>query len=156
DLAAAQAKGARWIVVYMHSDLFSSEKSDASVAAVRTAFGKIMLAHGVNLVLSSEGNSYERTRAVKGNLAVPTVGPAATMDVTTATDGVVFVRAGAGGRTAFGQWVAASPPGWSAMRDNTHAVFLRVTSSDAKLLVTAYGLDPATGKQSVLDQVTIR
>jgi len=156
DLAAAKAKGARWIVVYMHSDLFSSEKSDASVAAVRTAFGNILTRNGVNVVLSSEGNSYERTRAVRGNLATPTLGPAATLDVTSATDGVVFVRAGAGGRTAFGSWLSATPPTWSALRDNTHAVFLRVASSDTKLIVTAYGIDPATGKQTVLDQVTMR
>lgn len=155
DLAAAKAAGARWIVVYMHSDLFSSEKSDASVATVRTALGNILVKYGVNAVLSGEGNSYERTRALRGNLATPTLGPAATMDVTTATDGVVFVRAGAGGRTAFGSWLSPMQPTWSAVRDNTHAVFLRVSVSDAKLIVTAYGLD-AKGKQSVLDSVTMR
>jgi hypothetical protein len=116
DLAAAKAAGARWIVVYMHADLFSSEKSDASVASVRTALGAILQKNGVNVVLSGEGNSYERTRALSGNLAIPRVGPGADMDVTTATDGVVFVRAGAGGRTAFGSWLAARSA-WSAVRD---------------------------------------
>lgn len=154
DLAAAKAAGARWIVVYMHSDLFSSEKSDASVATVRTALGNILVKNGVNAVLSSEGNSYERTRAVRGDLARPTLGPAADMDVT-ASDGVVFVRAGAGGRTAFGSWLSAAAPSWSAFRDNTHAAFLRVSVSDAKLVVTAYGLDEK-GKQFVLDDVTMR
>jgi hypothetical protein len=155
DLAAAKAAGARWIVVYMHSDLFSSEKSDASVASVRTALGNILLKNGVNVVLSGEGNSYERTRALSGNLANPKVGPGSDMDVTTATDGVVFVRAGAGGRTAFGSWLTAMQPLWSGVRDNTHAVFLRVAVSDTKLLVTAYGLDE-NGKQTVLDDVTMR
>ena len=65
----------------------------------------------MNLVLSGEGNSYERTRALRGNLATPTLGPVADMDVTTATDGVVFVRAGSGGRTAFGSWLSAAQPG---------------------------------------------
>ena len=59
----------------MHADLFSSEKSDASVATVRTALGNILLKNGVNLVLSGEGNSYERTRALRGNLAAPTARP---------------------------------------------------------------------------------
>jgi hypothetical protein len=122
---------------------------------VRTALGNILLKNGVNVVLSGEGNSYERTRAVRGNLAAPTLGPVATMDVTSSSDGVVFVRAGAGGRTAFGTWLSATAPTWSAVRDNTHAVFLRVSTSDAKLVVTAYGLE-ANGKQIVLDSVTMR
>ena len=63
------------------------------------------------------------------------------MDVTSATDGVVFVRSGAGGRTAFGSWLMAAQPTWSGVRDNTHAVFVRVSVSDTKLIVTAYGLD---------------
>jgi hypothetical protein len=155
DLAAAKSRGARWIVVYMHSDLFSSEKSEASVASVRTALGNILVKHGVNAVLSSEGNSYERTRAVRGNLARPTLGPTADLDVTSATDGVVFVRSGSGGRTVFGNWLTPTAPTWSALRDNTQAVYIRVSVSEPKLVITAYGID-ATGKQRTLDEVTMR
>jgi hypothetical protein len=153
DLKAAKAAGAQWIVVYMHADLFSSEKADASLSAVRGAIGPILLRNGVNLVLSGEGNSYERTRGLRGNLSQPIAGPI-TDDLTTADNGIVFVRSGAGGRTAFGSWLSPTQPNWSAVRDNTHAVFLRVTVKPTKLMVTAYGLDDA-GKMTTLDLVTI-
>jgi len=154
DLAAARAKGARWLVVYLYSDLFSSDKSDASVATVRTAFGALLTKYNVNLVLSGEGDSYERTKALHGaNLATPLVtqpGPF----VTTATDGVVFVRAGSGGRTAFDSWARAQPA-WSAFRDNTHAVYLQLQASEKQLSLVAFGLDE-TGKRTVIDSVLIR
>ncbi len=153
DLAAARTNGARWIVVYMHADLFSSDKSDASVQAVRTALGTILMRRGVNLVLSGEGDSYERTKALHGNtlLAGPVLDPT---KVTTATDGVVFVRAGSGGRTAFTPFMRPAPPAWSAFRDNTHATWVQVSVSDKQLQLTTYGLDE-TGRRSVLDSLKI-
>jgi len=153
DLTAARAHGARWIVVYMHSDLFSSDKTDASVQTVRTALGAILTKNGVNLVLSGEGDSYERTKPLRGNTLVP--GPVLVPDeVTTATDGVVFVRAGSGGRTAFTPWLRTAPPAWSAFRDNTHAAYVQVTVSPKQLLLTTYALDE-TGKRIVLDTLKI-
>lgn len=154
NLAAARAAGARWIVVYLHTDVFTSERNDPNQGPVRTAFGNILQKYGVNLVLSGEGNSYERTRALSGNLANPTIG-ALTNRVTTATDGVVFVRAGSGGRTAFGRWLSPSLPGWSAMRDNTRAVFLGIVAGDKNLVLTASGLD-ANGKRVSVDLLEIR
>ena len=154
DLAAARANGARWLVVYMHSDLFSSQKSEASVATVRQEFGAIMTRHGVNLVLSGEGDSYERSKAVKGNLATPSVTQPTEPFVTSATDGVVFVRAGSGGRTAFDTW-ARGEPNWSAFRDNTHAVYLQLSATDKQLSLLAYGLD-VNGKRTLVDEALIR
>jgi hypothetical protein len=155
NLAAARAAGARWLVVYLHADVFSSERNDPNAGPVRTALGAILQRHGVSLVLSGEGNSYERTHALSGNLANPTVATLAVEEVVTATDGVVFARAGSGGRTAFGSWASASPPRWSALRDNTRAVFLSVMASDKALVLKAFGLD-ANGKRSAVDQITIR
>jgi hypothetical protein len=153
DLAAARAKGARWIVVYMHSDLFSSDKTDASVQAVRTALGTILNRYGVNLVLSGEGNSYERTKGMRGNTLTASPMPVPNQ-VTTATDGVVFVRAGSGGRTVFTPWLRTAQPTWSAFRDNTHAIYVQVSVADNVLLVTAYGLDD-NGKRIVVDTLKI-
>ena len=154
DLAAARAAGARWIVVYMHTDLFSSERSDAVTAAVRQALGATLQRHRVNLVLSGEGNSYERSRALRGSLESPTPGPLGHRAVT-ATDGIVFVRAGSGGRTAFGSWLSATPPSWSAVRNNSRAAFLSVTVDRYAIGVAAYGLD-ARGLRTVIDSVEIR
>jgi hypothetical protein len=154
DLAAARAAGARWIVVYMHTDLFSSERSNAQSATARHAFGEIALRHRVNVVLSGDDDSYERSRALRGDLATPTAG-AITSRVSTARDGIVFVRAGSGGRTAFGSWLNATPPGWSAVRNNSRAVFLSVTVDGDYLGVVANALD-ASGKKYVIDSVGIR
>ncbi len=153
DLAAARAAGARWIVVYMHADLFSSERGNTANATVRTALGDLFQRYGVNLVLSGDGDSYERTKALRGNLANPTAGPLSD-EVTTATDGIVFVRAGSGGRTAFAEWLSTAPPAWSAVRDNDRAVFLRMTVDEKTLAVTAFGID-ALGKKTVVDRVAI-
>ena len=154
NLAAARAKGTRWIVVYLHTDVFTSERNDPNQGPVRTALGNILQRYGVSLVLSGEGDSYERTRALRGNLANPTIG-ALSDRVTTATDGVVFMRAGSGGRTAFGQWLSARAPTWSAFRDNTSAVFLSIVAGDRNLVITATGLD-ATGLRVAVDQLEIR
>jgi 3',5'-cyclic AMP phosphodiesterase CpdA len=153
DLAAARARGARWLVVYMHADLFSSEKTDASVSTVRNALGPILMKYGVSLVLSGEGDSYERTRPLhNSNLTPSSMVP---LDqVTTATDGVLFVRAGSGGRTSFQPWLRTGQPTWSAVRDNEHAIYLQLLVSDKQLEVTAYGLD-ASGKRTVIDDVKI-
>jgi hypothetical protein len=154
DLAAARARGVRWIVVYMHSDLLSSEKQDAPQQAVRVALGTMLTKYGVNLVLSGEGDSYERTKGLRGSGLLPGM-PATEGQIVTADEGVVFVRAGSGGRTAFAPWLRTSIPTWSAFRDNTYATYVQVTVSDKELALVTYGLDPK-GKKVVLDQLKIR
>ena len=153
DLAAARAAKARWIVVYMHTDLFSSQQSPTTTATARTALGTIFQRHGVNLVLSGEGDSYERTKALSGNLASPRVAPVAE-EVVTETDGIVFIRAGSGGRTDFGDWVAMNPPLWSAHRNNTLPIFLQMNAGANTLRVTAIALDEK-GKKVIVDTIEI-
>jgi hypothetical protein len=153
NLASARAAGTRWIVVYLHADVFTSERNDPNAGPVRTALGNVLQRYGVNVVLSGEGNSYERTRALSGNLANARVG--ALSDQVTATDGIVFVRAGSGGRTVFGSWLSANLPAWSAVRDNSRAVFLRISDTDTSLVVSAIGLD-VNGVRTLVDQVEVR
>jgi hypothetical protein len=154
DLAAAHAAGARWIVIYMHVDLFSSEKNDASVQTVRNAMAPMLMKYGVSLVLSGEGNSFERTRPLRGSSLAPSNMAPAIPQVTTSTDGVVFVRSGSGGHTDFKTWLRVAQPAWSSVRDNTHAIYLQLVISDKQLEVTAYGLDD-TGKRIVVDDVKL-
>jgi len=62
------------------------------------------------------GASLKLSKGATGLLAQPAPTLANTdpnADVMSATNGVVFVRSGAGGRTAFGKWISATPPGWS-------------------------------------------
>ncbi|HTO07700.1 MAG TPA: metallophosphoesterase family protein [Myxococcota bacterium] len=154
DLAAARAKGVRWIVIYMHADLFSSEKTDASVQTPRNAIAPMLMKYGVNLVLSGEGNSFERTRPLKGASLAPSTMLPDLQEVTTANDGVIFMRSGSGGHVAFKPWLRAAQPTWSAVRDNTHPVYLQLTLSDKQLEVTAYGLDEK-GKKVLVDDLKI-
>jgi hypothetical protein len=153
DLSSARRAGARWLVVYMHTDLFSTEKSESGQAGLRQGLGAVLQRHGVNLVLSGEGTSYERSFALRGPLESPTIG-AASPRVTTSTDGVVFVRAGSGGRTAFGSW-SAIRPAWSAVRNNSRATYLGVTVDEQAMRVVAYGID-ANGMRTVVDTIEIR
>ena len=138
----------------MHSDLFSSERGDAVTLSVRKGLGAILQRHGVNLVLSGEGNSYERSRALLGGLDNPIPGPL-TNRVVTSRDGIVFVRAGSGGRSAFGTWLSETLPDWSARRDNSRAVYLGVVANGESLGVVAYGLD-VNGRRNAIDSVEIR
>ncbi|MEX2205953.1 MAG: metallophosphoesterase family protein [Myxococcota bacterium] len=153
DLAAARAAGARWIVVYMHADVFSTERVEAETTGVRKALGAILQRHGVNLVLSGDATSFERSKALRGPLEDPIPGPIA-WRISTATDGIVFVRAGSGGRTAFGSWVLAKPD-WTAFRNNSRAVYVSVIVTEWTLRVASYGLD-ANGMRTVVDAIEIR
>lgn len=153
DLAAARRASARWIVVYMHADVFSTERVETGTTSVRQALGAILQRHGVNLVLSGDATSYERSHALRGPLEAPTAGPIA-WRVTTATDGIVFVRAGSGGRTAFGSWVPAKPD-WTEFRNNSRATYLGVTVDEYAMRVVGYGLD-AAGLRTTMDSIEIR
>jgi hypothetical protein len=153
DLRAARAAGARWLVVYMHADVFSTESVDAGTAGVRKGLGEILQRHGVNLVLSGDATSYERSKALRGPLEDPTVGGTA-WRVVTARDGIVFVRAGSGGRTAFGSWVLRKPD-WTAFRSNTRPTYISVTVDEYALRVLSYGVRPG-GARFALDSIEIR
>ncbi len=153
DLSAARAAGARWIVVYMHADVFSSERFDVGTYGVRKGLGEVLQRHRVNLVLSGDGTSYERSRALRGPLEAPTLGPSS-WRVTTATDGIVFMRAGSGGRTAFGAWVERKAD-WTAFRNNSSATYIGVTVDEYALRVVTYGVAPS-GTRTVVDTIEIR
>ena len=153
DLAAARAKGVQWIVMYLHSDLYSSDKADVTTQAVRAALGPMLSKYQVSLVLSGEGDAYERTKPLLGASLTPTTVATKGL-VDTATNGVVFVRAGSGGRTAFMPWLRQAQPVWSDFRDNTHATYVQVIVSDKQLVLTTFGID-LTGRRTVLDTLRI-
>jgi hypothetical protein len=133
--------------------VFSSERVEASTIGVRKALGEVLQRHRVNLVLSGDGTSYERSRALRGPLEAPTLGPSS-WRVTTATDGIVFVRTGSGGRTAFGTWVEPKPD-WTAFRNNSSATYLGVKVNERALRVVAYGVAPS-GARTIIDSIEIR
>jgi hypothetical protein len=148
DLRAAR-RNARWLVVYLHADLWSSEAGAAGIGAVRDEIGRIFDAHGVDLVLSGDANSAERTRPLRAGEPVRR------------NRGVVYLRAGSGGRSAFGTWASPTPPPTTAMRDNRHAALVQLTffhgdDDESGLRVTTLGIDPSSGRVEELDRTTIR
>ncbi len=148
DLAAARARGARWLVVYLHIDLWSSEAGATPVQSVRDALGRLFEAQRVNLVLSGDGNSTERTWPLVNGERV---------SARRRAGGVIYLRAGSGGRSEFGTWASPTAPATTAMRDARYAtlVVLRFSGRDP-LVATTLGLDTATGEARELDRVELR
>ncbi len=150
DLAAARVRGVRYIVVAEHLDLWSSELGAPAVASVRGALAAIFERHRVNLVLSGDGTSTERSWPIAGGLPVQTRG-------TYYSRGVAYLRAGAGGRSTFGAWAQPTKPAWSAVRDNQKPQFVLIKVRAGRAMrVNSIAVDPATGLSEVVDSFYIR
>jgi hypothetical protein len=148
DLADARRRGVRWVVVYLHIDLWSSEVLPTQPDSVRNALGEIFQRNRVNLVLSGDGNSAERTW--------PLVDGTVVSKRRTTRDGVIYLRAGSSGRSTFGLWLSATPPPTTAMRNNTQATLVLLTFSGRSLLVVStLGIDLATGDVTQLDRTIL-
>jgi hypothetical protein len=150
DLAAARQRGVRWIVVFEHLDLWSSEAGAPAVESVRDALATLFERHRVSLVLSGDGTSTERTWPLANGAPVQTRG-------TFFMRGVTYLRAGAGGRTAFGAWAQPTRPDWSATRDNRRAQFVLLNFLNGRAVqVNSISVDPATGSTQAVDTFYVR
>jgi hypothetical protein len=127
DLAQARARGLDWIVAYLHADLFSSEAGVAPDPALRSALVEVFERHAVDLVLSGDGNSYERSfPMLAASLGSPRVEDGERFSLQKGS-GVVYLRAGSGGRTLFSAWDHPDPPPWSAVRSNAEPTLVLAT-----------------------------
>jgi hypothetical protein len=158
DLAAARSAGTRWIVVYMHADLFSSQTGATENTAVRNALGRILTRHEVALVLSGDATSYERTHALRftdAGMVVAAPGASAA-EYSVRHEGTVFLRAGTGGRTEVGEFPAGPAPAWSAARDAAHGSFARVTVAGPLMTVRVVGLGLSNSARRTIDRAYLR
>jgi hypothetical protein len=156
DLGQARARGANWLVVYMHADPVSSQAGHPGAGAALDAFGAILTAHQVSLVLSGDGHSSERSYPLLFKGSGPEVGSTQASRVFP-TDGTVFLRTGLGGRVDFAGWASSEPPAWSAFRDNQVASFVRVDVRGTRgMVVTLMGIEPGRSRLSTLDRFVVK
>jgi hypothetical protein len=144
DITAAKARGQRWIVPYMHVSSFADGNTHGSNLALRAQLGPVFERLGVDLVLTSHDQNYERTYPLVG---VPSniQATSSSRSCYTQADGVTWAKISPAGKMSdkiddFSQWRTVPPPSWTAFRDNTvhHFGRLRVTSQALRLEVYGY------------------
>lgn len=145
DLDAAIQQGQRWLVPILHAAPFSEGTNHPSALTLRSQLGPIFEQAGVQLVLTSHDQSYERT--------YPLVDVPATNTPTSANrhcyelgDGVSWLKVSPGGKLSniskgFSPWKSPAIPPWTVVRDNSrhHYAHLQVTD-DGVLTVDVYGV----------------
>ncbi|MGW2253146.1 purple acid phosphatase family protein [Kitasatospora sp. NPDC001660] len=88
-----------FIVVFFHHCAFSTTTAHASEGGVREAWVPLFEKYRVDLVVNGHNHVYERTDAILGNKVSKQVPSGATVEP--AKDGVVYVTAGAAGRSLY-------------------------------------------------------
>ncbi|MFJ4669063.1 purple acid phosphatase family protein [Kitasatospora purpeofusca] len=88
-----------FVVVFFHHCAFSTTHQHASEGGVREAWVPLFEKYRVDLVINGHNHVYERTDAILGNKVAKAVPSGATVEP--ATDGVVYVTAGAAGRSLY-------------------------------------------------------
>lgn len=121
DLAASDQP---WKIVFFHHPPYTSSAKDSK--SIREKYVPIMEAGGVDLVLTAHAHNYERSfPLVNGQQA---------------EDGITYIVAGAGG-ARLKEFVSASPPEWSAVRNNSDFGYLDVNVEEGLLSAEARTLD---------------
>ncbi|MFE7189889.1 fibronectin type III domain-containing protein [Kitasatospora sp. NPDC057541] len=88
-----------FVVVFFHHCAFSTTHQHASEGGVREAWVPLFEKYRVDLVINGHNHVYERTDAILGNKVSKTVPSGASVEP--AKDGVVYVTAGAAGRSLY-------------------------------------------------------
>ena len=130
DLEKARKAGRKWLVPYLHVALFSDGSNHPSNLDYRRQLGPIFEKHGVRLVLTAHGQSYERTFPLRG-LPDRIEVTSQAKDCYGASDGAVYLKVGPGGKLSningrFADFKTNPPPPHTAFRDNTAHHFARL------------------------------
>ncbi|MFB7664233.1 purple acid phosphatase family protein [Kitasatospora sp. NPDC056138] len=88
-----------FIVVFFHHCAFSTTHQHASEGGVREAWVPLFEKYRVDLVINGHNHVYERTDAILGNKVSKSVPSGETIEP--AKDGIVYVTAGAAGRSLY-------------------------------------------------------
>lgn len=145
DIAAARAAGARWVIPFFHASPFADGLVHPSNLALRAQLGPLFENLGVQLVISSHDQSYERTFPLVDVPATNTPTSSSTSCYTQA-DGVTWVKVSPGGKLSnnnngFSTFTTNPAPPWTAFRDDTRHHFLRLRfSSGGFVQVQAFGV----------------
>ncbi|MEV6734774.1 MULTISPECIES: metallophosphoesterase family protein [unclassified Streptomyces] len=108
-----------FIVVFFHHCAFSTTSAHASEGGVRDVWVPLFEKHQVDLVINGHNHVYERTDAIKGNKVGRKVPIGERTDPT--QDGIVYVTAGAAGRSLYSFPVPDSYEGHVADRDSVES-----------------------------------
>ncbi|MEL7085034.1 MAG: metallophosphoesterase family protein [Cyanobacteria bacterium J06597_1] len=154
DIRQAQDDGFQWIVPYMHVAPFAEGASHPSNLALRAQLGPLFEQLGIEVVLTSHDQAFERTYPIVG---VPD-DITATSESTSCyaiDDGVTWVKTSPGGKLSNksgGFSVFKAPPSaWVAVRDNTMHVFTKLHVSTEELVVETFGLQQNGQSATLLD-----
>lgn len=131
DLAAAA--GAPWTIVMHHKPQWSASNHGGQ-RDLRAAWGSIIDAHGVDLVLNGHDHNYERTKPLRGGVVQASP-----------TEGTTYVVAGSAGAPLY----SAGEGFWTALSEKTYN-FIIVRARRGMLDLRAYRDDG-----SLLDSLTI-
>jgi hypothetical protein len=160
DIRAAQQRGQRWIIPYMHAGPFGDGKNHPSNQAVRAQLGPLFERLNVDLAISSHDQAYERTYPL---INVPRKNTRTSSSLTSYTkdDGVVYVKTSPTGKISnkngdFSQFSTATPPQYMAFRSNTMHHFTQLTFSAAgSLRVDTYGFTGNGAPPVIIDSFQI-
>jgi acid phosphatase type 7 len=112
--AELTASSARWSIVTMHRSLWSSSTRHGSDTTLRNAWGPILDAHQVDVVISGHDHVFERSKPIRGEVIGET--PA---------DGTIYLVSGGAGATLYG--LVDPRPEHSAFAESTHnATLIRI------------------------------
>lgn len=146
DMAAAKARGMRWIVPFFHVPMFSDGTNHGPNTWLREKLGPVFEKRGVKLVLVAHDQSYERSYPLTDVPRTNSV-TSASLSCYTQSDGVVYVKVSPSGKEsnisgAFSPFKSATKPYWTAVRDNTMHHFARLRVSAAgSITVEAFGVE---------------
>jgi hypothetical protein len=161
DIQAARAAGQRWIIPYYHVSPFSEGTSHPSNTTLRQQLGPLFEQLGVKLTISSHDQSYERTYPLT-NVPSSNTPTSTSLTCYTMSDGVTWLKTSPGGKLSskngdFSQWRTATPPAYTAYRNNTMHHFTRVQIFAAGVLrVSTYGVVGDGSTPVVLDAFEYR
>lgn len=156
DLAEAAASSARWIVPYFHGAPFADGSSHPSNETLRAQLGPLFDLHGVDVVLTSHDQSYERTYALSdvGVSNAPTTGSTVCLG---SNEGTTYVKTSPAGKLSnkngsFSVFQTHPAPAWTAVRDDSMHHFTRLRfSATGVMRVETFGVPNGGGVPIVVD-----
>jgi acid phosphatase type 7 len=160
DIRAAQQRGQRWIIPYMHAGPFGDGANHPSNRAVRAQLGPLFERLNVDLVISSHDQAYERTYPL---INVPTTNTKTSSSRTSYTrnDGVIYLKTSPTGKLSnknggFSPFSTATPPQYMAFRNNTMHHFTQLSfSATGSLKVDTYGFTGNGASPVIMDSFQI-
>jgi hypothetical protein len=160
DLADAKARGQRWLIPYMHVPSFSDGTNHGENVVLRGQLAPIFERHGVHLVIAAHTQNYERSYPLKDVTSSTYTLTSHDPSCYTAQDGTVWMKVSPGGKLSningsFADFKHATPPTWTAARDNKHHEYAHFTLSPSGISVTAFGVKGDGSKPVVIDKFHI-